>query len=199
MEPDIKQKISDLIVGGVNTEAQAVYLMVQIRKLLESGPKGKYPHLKFNCDWALHAKLSGTTAQWVLERFDSANILLQDDRKLLDLPDGLQSEIKQISKMGLFKGELDSFLNEHSLPKIETNQEGWPKFLFFYAKVVEDCPLEIRPANSVSSIQKITISVEKAQKLLEDQQFYKISRNITERNGAIGEISTFNSFSVADS
>ena len=196
MGPDIKQKISDLIASGIRTEAEAVYLMVQIRKLLEGGTKEKYIQLKFNCDWAVHTKLSGTTAQWILERFDHANILLRDDGKILDLPTSLKDEIEQITKMSLFKRELDSFLIEYSLPKIEIIQEGWPKFLFFYAMVVEDCPLEIKSANNTSSIQKITISVEKAQKLFEDNQFYKISWNITDKNGAIGEHSVFNSFSA---
>ena len=82
------------------------------------------------------------------------------------------------------------------LPPISSVLDGWTKFLLLYAKVIEDCPLEINSTNATSSVEKITISVELVNKLVEAQQLYKITWNIVERNGEIGQIYVLNSFSV---
>jgi hypothetical protein len=73
--PDIIKKLKTLLSVGGTTEAEAVYLMVAVRKLLEQHQaKKQYEDLTFHCDWALHSKLQGTTAQKILKLFDAANI-----------------------------------------------------------------------------------------------------------------------------
>ena len=60
----IVAKLKRLAAKGITTEAEALYLMVEVRKLLEQQQaKKQYEYLTFHCDWALHATLEGTTAQ----------------------------------------------------------------------------------------------------------------------------------------
>lgn len=196
MIPEITRKLQELIADGITTEVQAVYLMVQIRKLLEGTGADQYEYLKFHCDWALHTKLSGTTAQKILSHFDAANVSLRDGIETNNLPRSLQLEIDQISKMDLFHRELGNILQEHSLPAIDVGPNAWAKFLLLYARVVEDCPLEIRFNNDASSIQKVTVKVELANKMVGDQMFYKISWIVLDKNGKTGDIFVLNSFSI---
>ncbi len=194
----IELKLTDLILAGVKTEAEAVYLMVQIRKILEGGPKDKYQLLKFKCDWALHPKLSGQMAQLVLGQFDEANTILRDDRKLSDLPESQRKEIERVFDMRLFKKELDTFIKERGLPEINSVKDGWTKFLWFFAKVIEDCPLEIWTSNIASNVQSVKIKAELANKIIDGHHLYKITWFISEVNGKTGELFVINSFSVGE-
>lgn len=197
MVPDISQKISDQIVKGINTEAEAVYLMVQVRKLLEIYPSDDYPHLNFHCDWALHPRMDRKPAQKILKLFDDVNVQLRKGVIFKDLPDNLRQEIELVFGMSLFRRELDTFLERHSLPTVNYIKDGWAKFLWLLAKVIEDCPLEIKPANIGSSVQKITIKVDLANTVVEGEQFYKITWMVSDVNGNNGELYVLNSFSVA--
>ena len=61
-------KLEQLLAKGINTEAEALYLMVEIRKLLEQQQaKRQYEYLTFHCDWALHATLDGSMTQKILQ------------------------------------------------------------------------------------------------------------------------------------
>src|SRR5437763_7300734 len=52
MTSDILKKLKKELVTGITTEAQVVYLLAGVRKLLElQQAKRQYEHLKFHCDW----------------------------------------------------------------------------------------------------------------------------------------------------
>src|SRR5437899_1770065 len=51
-------KVAKELGNRITTEAQAVYILVQIRKLLEDSGTKKFEVLKMFCDWALHTELS---------------------------------------------------------------------------------------------------------------------------------------------
>ena len=96
----IVAKLLILLAKGIASEADALYLMVEVRKLLEQQrAKKQYQYLTFHCDWALHATLEGTTAQTILKLFDAANIHLKTGVELHDLPGVLRMEIDRISKI----------------------------------------------------------------------------------------------------
>ena len=65
--PDIIKKLEKELDRGIASEARAVYLLTEVRKLIERDKAvGAYPNLKFHCDWVLHAKLTGPAAQEIL-------------------------------------------------------------------------------------------------------------------------------------
>jgi hypothetical protein len=191
--PDITKKLKKELERGIASEARAVYLLTEVRKLIERDKaKGAYPNLKFHCDWVLHAKLTGPGAQGILRQFDAAHPLLRDQKlELHDLPPMVRSEINRISKMKSFREELDQLLADYGLPPLK---RSWTHFLHLYAKIVEDIPLEVT-SNNAQHISKVVVHFEKAKKKLNGQTIYKVQWSIHDKNGQHGSIEIYNSFS----
>jgi hypothetical protein len=191
--PDIIKKLKKELDRGIASEARAVYLLTEVRKLIEHDKaKGAYPNLKFHCDWVLHAKLTGPGAQDILRQFDAAHPLLRDQKvELRDLPPMLRSEINRISKMKSFREELDRLFADYGLPPLK---RGWTHFLHLYAKIVEDIPLEVT-GNNAQHISKVVVHFEKAKKKLNGETMYKVQWSIYDKNGQHGSIEIYNSFS----
>jgi len=190
--PDIIKKLQKELDRGIASEARAVYLLTETRKLIERDkPKGAYPNLKFHCDWVLHAKLTGRGAQDILSQFDAAHPLLRDQKlKLRDLPPMLRSEMNRISKMESFRDELNQLLADYGLPPLK---RGWTHFLHLYAKIVEDIPLEVT-GNNAQHISKVVVHFEKAKKKLHGETLFKVTWAIHDKNGQHGVIEIFNSY-----
>ena len=71
MEPDIIRKLRDELKETISTERQVVYLMVELRKLLEVTKKKKnYPSLLFHCDWVAHTTLDRELAREIVKAFN---------------------------------------------------------------------------------------------------------------------------------
>ena len=197
MIPHIITKLQDEIAAGLKKEAQVVYVLAEIRKIIEQeGLEDNYKYLTFHCNWALHSKMDRAMAQEVLAHFDEAHAILRSGVELHDLPTDLQREIKAISGMTKFEEELSHFLQSRQLTDLAANgPDSWPHFLHLYAGVVEDCPLVIKQNNSSSNVTKVTIHLENARQQVSGQNYYKISWKVTDRSGTSGEIFIINSFS----
>jgi hypothetical protein len=59
MQDEIIRKLEAELHQTIKSERQVVYILVEIRKLMyrDKVPKGRYPHLRMLCDWAVHAHL----------------------------------------------------------------------------------------------------------------------------------------------
>ena len=178
---------------GIETEAEALYFLAQVRKILE-GNTESYEYLKFHCDWTLHAVLTGKMAQEILKKFNAANSELKLGKSLEELQTPLGQEIQEIFGMIKFEQELVDFLKEHSLHSLG-NQ--WPKFLFLYTSIIKDCPLEIYNANTTADVQKVTVNLELSNEPTDGWRCYKISWIINDKNGLQGELFVINSFQEA--
>lgn len=198
MEPEILRKLHTLLHDGITSEPQAVYLMVELRKLLEQqGAEQQYCYLKFHCDWAVHSKLSGRAAQNVLKHFDQMNTHLTTGKHLHELPSDQQAKINNISQMKLFESELGAFLQAKGLPPINaTRSDGWTYFLHFYVRVISDCPLVISSSNTESRIKSVTVNVELANQSVSNEMVFRVTWKILDKNGLSGFLDIYNSFSL---
>ena len=71
---DIISKLTSQLDKAITTEAQAVYLLVGIRKIIEQDKIGReYADLRLHCDWALHSSLDRTAAIAILKKFDTSH------------------------------------------------------------------------------------------------------------------------------
>ena len=194
----ILTKLEKLLAYGIRSEAEAVYLMVEVRKLLEQqDAKRQYQYLTFHCDWALHAKLSGTTAQRILKLFDAASVHLKAGIKLDQLPGSLRMEIERISKLDYFERELESFLQNNGIQTLgSTRSDGWTHFAHLYTQIVEDCPLVMTAKNASATIASVTLELEFAKKVVHGDVFFKVRWIIRDKSGKSGEIFVINSFSA---
>jgi hypothetical protein len=158
---DILKKLERQLNEGIDTEAEASYLLLEIRKFLEQqGLKGHFEYLKFYCDWIAHPGLAGPMAQRVLRQFDEANVHMKTGIEMDQLPHGLQGEIARLSKFRYFHKELSKFLADNNLPAMTTKRhDGWAHFLHLYTKIIEDCPLVMSGKNTTATIDSITVSL----------------------------------------
>jgi hypothetical protein len=192
--PEIIRKLGIEFGKGITTEAQVVYLMAGIRKLLEQREEQEqeqepYEYLNFYCDWALHSRMDRRMAQKILKSFDAANIHLREGREIEDLPSELRTELEHISKLSHFEREFRTFLQKNELPTLEARSpDGWVHFLSLYARVVEDCPLVMSTTNDSASIVKVTLRVDSTQRRTEHDTLFKVTWNVEDKNGKSGNI-----------
>ena len=194
----IVAKLQRLLARGIRSEAEAFYLVGEVRKLLEQqDAKKDYEYLAFHCDWAVHAELTrNSTAQRILEIFDAANPHLKAGMKLHELPGLLDAQIGHISKMEYFKRELTDFLQANGLPTLEsTRSDGWIHFVHFYGQIVQDCPLVMTTKNASATIARVTLQLELANTVEHGEVYFRVTWLIEDKNGKFGSIEVYNSFS----
>lgn len=154
MKPDICEKISQLLLKGIETEAEAVYFLCQIRKLSEDEngkvnlPKG----LAFYADWALHS---------ILDRSSSLKIFLTDLDESIDKyfnGNSLTFKFFEDLSFDTFYEETLSFLCSKDIDKNLFDNENWFNFSKLYREVILDCPLIFNSTDS-KRIKSIKLSV----------------------------------------
>jgi hypothetical protein len=137
MEDQILRKIRAELERGITEECQVVYLLVEIRKLLDRDGKNAEPYnsLRLCSDWAVHVSLSWSRAQ---------NIVIQADAYYPKLLSGTLSEeeknnFQRMFSLDAFREEMNYFLRDKGLPLF--SDAGWNLFLTAFLNVIEDCPL----------------------------------------------------------
>ena len=146
MKVDIEQKLRTFLGSRMpfNQECQVVYLLVEIRKILDHendrGNNGRYPLLRFFSDWSVHTAKDRITPQ--IEATMTAILVEIKDRlsnKLLVNPD---PKLIGFMSMAELRREMDQFLQEHSLPSDLIMLTGnWTSFQGLLASVLADQPL----------------------------------------------------------
>jgi hypothetical protein len=142
-EDQITAKIRAELERGITSESQAVYLLVETRKLLDRDRmKGvlpddfrPYESLRLFTDWAVHVCLSGPRAQNIVKKADAyypkmINGTLSHEEK---------ADFARTFALNTFRHELSQFLQAKNLPPFSDAQ--WNFFLKSFLNVIEDCPL----------------------------------------------------------
>lgn len=195
---DILEKLEERLNKGIDTEADASYLLLEVRKFLEQhNMKGRFEYLNFHCNWIAHSNLTGQMAQRVLKQFDEANAHLKAGIEMGQLPQGLQCEIERLSKFRYFQKEFSKFLADNNLPPITAKRyDGWAHFLHLYTKIIEDCPLVMKANNTTATIDNVTVKFELAKEPSHGEMLYKVRWIVLDKNGQTGEFYVINSFSL---
>ena len=143
MVKDITEKLRKHLAGGVKTECRVVYLLAEIRKILEAEKPNPRPVAVWMfCHWALHVNLtrSHTTSDF-LEQIDAFTI--SKNITGLPEPDGTFSiaDEQRLTRDLLFltnlRVQLRNFLQSHKLStRLCDRDTSWFAFLsaFAYAK-----------------------------------------------------------------
>ena len=202
MIAEILLKLEAELRSGIITQAQVVYLMVGIRKIMEQeGSGGAYPYLRFYADWVLHSQMDrNAIAKEILALFDNALPHLKTGVELHKLPSRFKRDFERIIKMERLEDELEAFLQKHTLPMLyETRTGGWTFFLHLYCKVIQNCPL-IVTGTALNEVAKINVWLEDAIKTIKheygEEMLYKVNWDVTDNNGGQGTVFVMNSFSV---
>jgi hypothetical protein len=150
MEEAIVRKLRAHLSGGIVTECHVVYLLAQVRKLLEGEHHRPKPFaLKMYCHWALHINLTNpnTTGEF-LRRVDQ--FVQKTIHPYAEHSDAAFSSLdehrlfREFVYLDNFRSELRELLHRYNLPDTlcEANAE-WFKFITAYAGVIEDGELSV--------------------------------------------------------
>lgn len=140
MKEDIlSQKIRrELSVLPIDTEPRVMYLLVEIRKVLEHEEIKKNSLLGFYGDWVVHTKMDRSFAQKVFKE-------INDDK----------SEIgNHIKSFKLLKNELERFFEKHNLP-ITLISKHWAIFRDKLLDILIDTPIVNDKGNKSFGFHKL--------------------------------------------
>jgi len=139
MKDDIVSKLDKELHKEITSEPQVVYILVQVRKLIETdNPMEDFEALKLHCSWVLHPKLSRASAKDLLGK-------LNDQYARLLGNSSPQEAVKELGeRLGLkpFQAEFRKFLRFYGIDGSYCDGNWWLGFLYHYSRVVQDCPLE---------------------------------------------------------
>lgn len=160
MQDDIQKKLRRLLAGDpINDEIRTVYLLAEVRKILEHDTvlKAAAPTLEFYCNWGLHVQLDRAGAQKFLNAVDPVLTLN------MNFSQAEHDACDALFTLEAFRLEVRSLLASfHADLALCDDPLRWTEFLAAYSRVVEDSELSLR-ATSVPSgplalvVRKVTI------------------------------------------
>lgn len=177
MQSAIIAKLKQEFAEPISTERQVVYILVEIRKLVELvGSKAKYDALWFHASWAVHPRMNQGVAARLLKYFDEAYPLLKNE-ELYELPSDLRRAITDAISLRHFQRQLKDFLVEYDLNTSIVDSQ-WTSFLRLYASVIKDCPLVVS-SGKLHNLTRVVVDVEDATEKLpglegEEYELYRV-------------------------
>lgn len=159
MKDAIIHKLTMALTNPIITEAQAVYVLVELRILLDRRKKeGQLPdflNIRFCCDWAVHVQLHGDTAKRVVSYAQDLHQKLQTGTPT----DGEKQYFRDRFTLQPMREELHMLSNECDLPIL--TDAAWNSFLACFLAVIEDCPLSLRlPPRTIADVDEVVLSRE---------------------------------------
>ncbi len=149
MEDQIIHKLGRVLERQVTSEPLVVYLLVEIRKLMDR--KGlQYDTLRLCCNWVVHVELSRDVAQRVVKLVDALYPRLVNGQ----LTEGDKKALRAFFLMSRFRDELETLLVREGLRRFADDE--WNGFLACFLNVIEDCPLTCR-APGLANVDKVVL------------------------------------------
>lgn len=159
MIPAIVAKIRRELAQPIVSESQVVYLLVEIRKVIDCEPNPQqWKALKLYCDWTVHAELTfENRIRPFLQKIETFVEGLWDPASAGISP-SVHKAIKEIVYLDEFRKELLSFLKQHHLPQdVASDERNWRIFLKQYAQVIQDGSMAYS-GNCLREITRLTFT-----------------------------------------
>jgi len=138
MQHEVLDKLRAVLSGPIDTEPLVVYVMVEVRKVIEHLKESKqYPELWFFCNWTLHTKIDQEVPAILRELELIIDQILQNPES--------SSYMEPLSKaisLGRLRRALKGFASAWALPTAHFDDPlAWQQFSRLYAEVVREMPL----------------------------------------------------------
>lgn len=138
----------------MSEEFEIVYLLVELRKLLdrerEGGGSNPFPLVRFHADWAVHTQKDKITP-------GIREIMTRIEDSIDVYPKG---GIVDFLLLPEFRAELKSLLEKYGLPDQFCNSDkGWGDFMLALTQVLADQPI-INPSNNISEFRYVDMKGE---------------------------------------
>lgn len=161
MTKDIASKLRGHLSQPIETEPDVVYLMAEIRKLLERDDKEhNNKAIWMYCHWALHVDPTkgGTTGQFLktIDRWVTNTVAYLEPNG----PWKFMEEVylfRDFLYLDTFRRELKGFLANYQIPTtLCESDEWWFKFLEKYSGVIEDGTLSMKTDEHLLAVKTVT-------------------------------------------
>ena len=138
-------------------ESHVVYLMVEIRKLLDKqdgGNKQKlYPVLRFYCDWTVHTEKSKITPEikMIMHGIDQCirHRSVEKEQKGYVIVDEEKDPLEKFIGMSQLRQEMKCFFIECGFPlRLINNDKNWKSFKKLFKEVLALQPI-IKPLENI--------------------------------------------------
>lgn len=135
MKDELLRKIQGVLDRRITNEKQIVYLLVEVRKLMDRDDYN-HPILRTFSNWVVHTSLENRAE-------GSTFILSEFDRFLAELfESGKKSEqIEQMTLLGFRAALIECFQHFGLTAKFVTDGAQWKKFSNLYCSIVSECPI----------------------------------------------------------
>ena len=163
MRDAIIEKLRAHLTGPIDTECKVVYLVCEIRKLLDKHQPAPIAFaLRLYCNWALHVNLSKpkTTTSFLTKVdtyvFDKLNS--RETKETLCHEDQI---LREFIYLETFRAELRQFMAACALPTALCDEDPrWYAFLVAYAGVIEDGSLALvgKGLTKLRLVKKVTFT-----------------------------------------
>lgn len=135
-------------------ECEVVYLLIQIRKILEHDQDSNFKVLRFFCDWSVHTQKDRQMAGII----DIANKIDQLVSTVDKITTEQHEQILKFFEMSELRDELSKFFTRHSLPlALCEEDDNWSSFVDILAMVLSNQPIN-NPIETIKSIEIIANS-----------------------------------------
>src|SRR5437879_3811745 len=126
MKDAIVEKLRQHLAGPIDTECKVVYLLCEIRKLVDDQPREKLSVLRLYSDWALHVDLTyPSTTQHFLEQVDSFVLnKLNPKHETRETKLAEDKLLRDFVSLETFRKELLQVLADHHLPTALCDDEA---------------------------------------------------------------------------
>lgn len=159
MTPDIASKITKELEQEIVSERQIVYILVELRKLLESKGVDRdvcYRALIFCCDWAVHPKLDRESAKAITLLFDRYEAGCRQE--LVGVSQAGIPELVQFCDHSRFRQQFVEACEQNGIVADAVKDDRWWRsFLAHFSEVVRDCPIEAK-AETTTYVTRVTAS-----------------------------------------
>ncbi|MDD4989753.1 MAG: hypothetical protein PHW31_00355 [Candidatus Pacebacteria bacterium] len=151
---EIIEKLNKFLLehSPLTEECQVVYLMVEIRKILDhkrsSIQKNTFPLIRFYCDWIVHTEKTKITNEMrmIMNRvFHDAKSQVENSVTAQVMP-----SVIQFAYMEDLHKEMEQFLGEYNISVALVNKDSWLQYVQLLVKVLENQPIK-DPTSDVTS------------------------------------------------
>jgi hypothetical protein len=161
MRNDIVGKLSVELRRPIKHERQVVYILVEIRKLLDhvDPDRTTWEALRTFCNWPLHTNL---TSGWAKKPIELMNEVIQRKDGMLELLINAdrRKQVQSIFSLDEIYTELIQFLKQQGIGQFNVLiLQEWATFLKLYFSVVADCPLTFTKDLPFDHVKQVTVRV----------------------------------------
>jgi hypothetical protein len=150
-------KLNALLADPIDSEAKVVYLLAEVRKLVDKTPARERPFaLNMYCHWALHVELSGkdTITRFLQQVDDYVNGVLVGPEDL-----GASNRmVREFLLLDTLRSQMRDFFHASGIrAELLDDNDRWHQFVAHYAGVIEDGSLQIlAPNHGMRHVKQVT-------------------------------------------